>query len=157
MSRFIDVHRDRFGVEPICRVLQIAPSSYYAARTQSPSRRDLADARLGVQIERIHAANFGVYGVRKVWRQLGREGVEAGRDRVARVMNRLGLHGIRRERSVRTTRAARTITAGDLVNRSFSASAPDRLWVADITYVRLTRGFCYTAFVSDAFSRRIVG
>ena len=157
MSRFIDLHRDRFGVEPICRVLQIAPSSYYAARTRSPSRRDVGDARLGVEIERIHAANFGVYGVRKVWRQLAREGVAVGRDQVARVMTRLGLQGIRRGRPVRTTRAARTVTAGDLVNRSFTASAPDRLWVADITYVRLTRGFCYTAFVSDAFSRRIVG
>lgn len=157
MIRFIDAHRDRFGVEPICTLLQVAPSSYYAARTRPASRRQLEDQRLGAEVERVHTTHFGVYGAVKVWRQLAREGVTTGRDRVARLMRGLGLAGVRRG-AMRTTRPSRrTSTPDDHVNRSFSAPAPDRLWVADLTYVRLTSGFCFTAFVIDAFSRRIVG
>jgi putative transposase len=106
----------------------------------------------------VHAEQFGVYGARKVWRQLAREGIAAGRDRVARLMRGLGLAGVRRERHPRTTRPGVAIERPeDLVGRVFSAPAPNRLWVADITYVRLRSGFCYAAFVVDAFSRRIVG
>jgi putative transposase len=158
MSRFIEEHRAVFGVEPICQALGIAPSSYYAARSRPPSARVLRDAELAVEIARVHAANFGVYGVRKVWAALAREGIAVGRDRVARIMREQGLEGVRRGRRTTTTRPAGTATASDLVERCFTAPAPDRLWVADITYVPLaTGGFCYTAFVTDVYARRIVG
>ena len=159
MTRFIDAHRATFGVEPICRVLAVAPSSYYAARGRPPSARTVRDIELGAVIRRIHAANFGVYGVRKMWAALAREGIPTGRDRIARIMREEGLAGVRRERRTTTTRPApaRPSTA-DLVDRDFAAPAPDRLWVADITYVaRAPGGFCYTAFVTDVFARRIVG
>jgi putative transposase len=156
--RFIDEHRDRFGVEPICRTLQVAPSSYYAGRSRPPSAHDRRDEELAREVARVHAEQFGVYGERKVWRQLLREGIVAGRDRVGRLMRSLGLAGVRRERRPRTTRAlVPADRPADLVERGFRAPEPDRLWVADITYVRLRSGFCYTAFVTDAFSRRIVG
>ena len=158
MTRFIDAHQERFGVEPICRVLAIAPLTYYAARARPASTRIQRDAELGSVISRIHAEHFGVYGVRKVWQQLAREGVVVGRDRVARIMTTLGLAGVRRTRRIRTTRPARPDRwPADLVGRAFDAVAPNRLWVADITYVPMLSGFCYTAFVTDAFSRRIVG
>jgi len=158
MTRFIDAHREPFGVEPICRVLAIAPSTYYAARARPASTRARRDAELGSLIGRIHAEHFGVYGVRKVWHQLARERVAVGRDRVARIMATLGLVGVRRTRGIRTTRPARSDRwPADLVGRAFDAVAPDRLWVADITYVPMASRFCYTAFVIDAFSRRIVG
>jgi putative transposase len=159
VTRFIDAHRAVFGVEPICRVLGIAPSSYYAARRRAPSPRAIRDAELGAAVRRIHAANYGVYGVRKLWAALAREGIDAGRDRVARIMRAEGLAGVRRDRRTTTTRPAPARpSAGDLVERHFAAPAPDRLWVADITYVPLARGgFCYTAFVTDVFARRIVG
>jgi putative transposase len=156
--RYIDEHRDRFGVEPICRTLQVAPSSYYAARSRSPSAHDRRDEALAAEVARVHAEQFGVYGQRKVWRQLLREGIDTGRDRVARLMRQLGLAGVRRERHPRTTWPGVALERpADLVGRVFTAPAPDRLWVADITYVRVRSGFCYTAFVVDAFSRRIVG
>jgi putative transposase len=156
--RYIEEHRATFGVEPICRVLAIAPSSYYAARNRPPSAHDAHDQELAADVARVHAEQFGVYGARKVWRQLAREGIAAGRDRVARLMRGLGLAGVRRERHPRTTRPGVAIERPeDLVGRVFSAPAPNRLWVADITYVRLRSGFCYAAFVVDAFSRRIVG
>ena len=158
MTRYIDEHRDRFGVEPICRTLQVAPSSYYASRSRSPSAHDRRDEELGAEVARVHAQQFGVYGQRKVWRQLAREGIATGRDRVARLMRGLGLAGVRRERHPRTTwPAVAPERPADLVGRVFTAPAPNRLWVADITYVRVRSGFCYTAFVVDAFSRRIVG
>jgi putative transposase len=159
VTRFIDAHRATFGVEPICRVLGVAPSSYYAAQGRAPSARAVRDAELEAAIRRVHAANFGVYGVRKMWAALTREGIAAGRDRIARIMRAAGLAGVRRERRTTTTRPgpARPST-DDLVDRDFAAPAPDRLWVADITYVPLARGgFCYTAFVTDVFARRIVG
>jgi putative transposase len=158
MTRYIDTHRDAFGVEPICQVLAFAPSTYYAARSRPPSKRSLDDEVLKTEITRVHAANFAVYGVRKVWHQLRREGLDIGRDRVARLMDDLGLRGASRTRRVRTTSPApMSARPADLVERVFTAPAPDRLWVADLTYVWTRAGFCYAAFVIDAFSRRIVG
>jgi putative transposase len=156
--RYIEDHRDRFGVEPICRALAIAPSTYYAARGRRPSMHALRDAELTAEIRRVHAAQHGVYGVRKVWHQLRREGIAAGRDRVGRLMTGQGLAGVRRGRTIRTTRPADVDRPADLVERVFSTGCPNRLWVADLTYVRLTSGaFAYAAFIVDAFSRRIVG
>jgi len=158
MIRYIDAHRDRFGVEPICQVLAVAPSTYYAARSRPPSARAVRDAELKPEIRRVHAGNFAVYGARKVWHQLGREGVAVGRDRVARLMDELGLSGATRTKRIRTTHPApASERPADLVERVFTASAPDRLWVADLTYVWTRAGFCYAAFVIDAFSRRLVG
>lgn len=158
MTRYIDEHRGSFGVEPICRTLQVAPSSYYAAKKRPPSARSVSDATLADVIGRVHRANFGVYGARKVWKALGRLRIDAGRDQVARVMRAVGLAGATREKGVRTTRPAPVgERPADLVNRSFAAPAPDRLWVADLTYVWTVRGFCYAAFIVDVFSRRIVG
>jgi putative transposase len=158
MTRYIDTHRDTFGVEPICRTLAIAPSTYYVARNRPPSARAVRDAELKPKIRRVHEGNFAVYGTRKVWHQLRREDVEVGRDRVARLMAELGLCGATRTKKVRTTTAApASERPADLVDRVFTAQAPDRLWVADLTYVWTRSGFCYTAFVIDAFSRRIVG
>jgi putative transposase len=155
---FIDGHRDRWGVEPICRTLQVAPSTYYAARSRPPSARQLRDAQLMVEIQRVYKANFSVYGVRKVWRQLHREGIVIGRDRVARLMGELGICGVVRGKTKRTTTPAETAERpADLVERDFSAPAPNRLWVADLTYAATWAGFAYVAFVIDAFSRMIVG
>jgi putative transposase len=158
MTTYIDGHRDAFGVEPICQTLAIAPSTYYAARSRPPSARAMRDDGLKPEIARVHAGNFAVYGVRKVWRQLRREGFDVGRDQVARLMDGLGLQGATRTKKVRTTKPApASERPADLVERLFSAATPDRLWVADLTYVWTTGGFCYAAFVIDAFSRRIVG
>ena len=158
MTRYIDEHRATFGVEPICHALAIAPSTYYAARIRPPSARAVEDEKLKVRIKRVHQADRGVYGVRKVWRQLHREDIEVGRDHVGRLMAELGLCGVTRTKKVRTTTpAAVSERPADLVDRVFSATAPDRLWVADLTYVWTSSGFCYAAFIIDAFSRRIVG
>ena len=155
---FIDGHRDRWGVEPICRVLQVAPSTYYAARGRPPSTRALRDAELKVEIHRVWKDNLEVYGARKVWRQLGREGVGVGRDRVARLMGELDICGVVRGKPRRTTTPAQADQRpADLVERNFTAPAPNRLWVADLTYVATWAGFAYVAFVIDAFSRMIVG
>jgi putative transposase len=155
---FINGHRHRWGVEPICRVLQFAPSTYYAVRSRPPAARALRDAELKVEITRVHKANFSVYGARKVWRQLHREGIVVGRDRVARLMNELGICGVVRGKPRRTTTPAEADQRpADLVDRDFSAPAPNRLWVADLTYVATWAGFAYVAFVIDAFSRLIVG
>ncbi len=158
MIPFIDAHRTSFGVEPICRVLAVAPSTYYAAGTRAPSARTIEDVALEADIARVHREQHGVYGVRKVWRQLAREGIRVGRDRVARLMRHLGLAGVVRGKGRTTTcPAPADAHPADLVRRAFHAPAPDRLWVADLTYVRCGGGFCYAAFVIDAFSRRIVG
>jgi putative transposase len=162
---FTDAHQDRetdglrWGVEPICRVLQVAPSTYYAAKRRPPSRRATEDAALTEEIRRVYRQHFAVYGAEKVWRQLGREGVAVGRDRVARLMRALGLAGATRARTTRTTRPApaERPRPADLVRRDFTAAAANRLWVNDLTYVPLWTGFAYTAVVVDAFSRRIVG
>jgi putative transposase len=158
MTRYIEQHRDIFGVEPICQALAIAPSTYYAARSRPPSTRAIRDAELKPVISTVHEDNFAVYGVRKVWHQLRRDEVDIGRDRVARLMGELGLRGVTRLKRVRTTTSAPgSQRPADLVERVFTATAPDRLWVADLTYVWTPGGFCYTVFVIDALSRRIVG
>jgi putative transposase len=158
VNRYIDEHKARYGVEPICMVLQVAPSTYYAAKKRAPSQRACQDASLKPELQRIHRNNFDVYGVRKMWRQLRREGFHVGRDRVARLMRDLGLAGVIRGKSKRTTIPGELAQRpGDLVDRHFTASAPNRLWVADLTYVATWSGFAYTALVIDAFSRRIVG
>jgi putative transposase len=156
---FIDGHRGRWGVEPICRVLQVAPSTYYAAKRRPLCRRAVEDAALKAAIRRVYREHFAVYGAAKVWRQLGREGIAVGRDRVARLMRELGLAGATRAKTPRTTRppAAAPALPADLVRRDFTAATPNALWVTDLTYVPLRSGFAYTAFVVDAFSRRIVG
>jgi putative transposase len=164
MVGFIDAHRATFGVEPICAVLPIAPSVYYerTARTRDPQRqpaRARRDATLVEQIARVWHEHREVYGVRKVWKQLGREGVSVARCTVARLMRRLGLAGAVRGRAfTRTTIPDATIPRPpDLVTRQFTATRPNQLWVADLTYVATWRGFVYVAFVIDVFSRRIVG
>jgi putative transposase len=158
MTRYIDQHRDRFGVEPICRVLQVAPSSYYAARSRQPSARASSDAELGPKVLKVFNDNYRVYGARKIWRQLHREGMGVGRDRVARLMRKLGIAGVVRGKPRRTTvpdpAAAR---APDLVQRRFTATRPNQLWVTDFTYVASWSGTVYVAFVIDVFSRLIVG
>jgi putative transposase len=158
MTTFIDEQRVTFGVEPICQTLEIAPSSYYAARVRPPSARSVRDQELKADIGRLHRGNYAVYGARKLWRALRREGTTVGRDQVARLMRGLGLRGAVRGKTRRTTVPSElSPRPADLVERVFSAPAPNRLWLADITYVSTWSGFCYTAFVIDAFSRRIVG
>lgn len=158
MITYIDEHRSSFGVEPICRTLQVAPSSYYAAKIRPPSARAVRDDALGADISRIHAANYAVYGARKLWRQLRREGTLVGRDQVGRLMRGLGLSGAVRGKKVRTTISSELAPRpADLVERVFSAAVPNRLWLADITYVSTWSGFAYAAFIIDAFSRKIVG
>jgi len=154
----IDEHKERWGVEPICQVLEVAPSTYYAASSRPPSTRRLHDAELRVEITRVHEENFGVYGVEKVWRQLNREGIKVGRDRVSRLMRELGLEGVVRGKKQRTTAAGDLAERPqDLVERNFRAPAPNRLWVADLTYVSTWSGYVYVAFVIDVFSRYVVG
>jgi putative transposase len=158
VSAFIDAHRHRFGVQPICRVLKVAPSTYYAARRRPPSARALRDAQLKADILRVYRNNLEVYGAEKLWRQLGREGIVVGRDRVARLMRDLGIRGVVRGKPRRTTSPAEAEQRpADLVERDFHAPAPNRLWVADLTYVATWSGLCYTALVIDAYSRAIVG
>lgn len=163
MVAFIEDHREDYGVEPICKVLPIAPSTYYShkAREADPalhSARAQRDEQLRVEIQRVWDANFKVYGVRKVWRQLRREGFAVARCTVARLMREMGLRGAVRGRRLKTTVPTETADRPlDLVERDFSAARPNRLWVSDSTYVATWRGFVYVAFVIDAFSRRIVG
>ncbi len=158
MITYIDEHRGSFGVEPICQTLAIAPSSYYAARVRPPSARQIRDAAVSLDIARIHKANYAVYGARKLWHALRRGGADIGRDQVARLMRGLGLAGVVRGKVKRTTISSElSPRPADLVERVFSAAAPNRLWLADITYVSTWSGFVYTAFVIDAFSRAIVG
>lgn len=128
MTKYIDAHRDRFGVEPICQALAVAPSTYYAARTRPPSARACRDAELRPEVTRVHRENFGVYGVDKVWHQLNREGFVVGRDRVARLMRACSLRGVRRGAFKRTTQAdEHSPRPADLVEREFRAAAPNRL------------------------------
>ena len=163
MIAFINEHRDAYGVEPICRVLPIAPSTYreHAARKRDPNRmpaRERRDAKLCQEIRRVFAENFGVYGVRKVWRQMKREGIEVARCTVSRLMRQMGLKGVVRGKSVRTTVSPASAPCPfDRVNRVFKAPRPNMLWVSDFTYVATWSGFVYVAFVIDAFARRIVG
>jgi putative transposase len=167
--RFIAEHKDRadgglrWGVEPICAVLReqdckIAPSTYYDAAGRVPSPRARRDDLLKAAVTRVHAENLGVYGARKVWLQLNREHIPVARCTVARLMRDLGLAGVRRGKKVRTTiPAPAAARPGDLVRRRFSSPVPDRLWVADFTYVPTWAGMVYVAFVIDAYSRQILG
>jgi putative transposase len=158
MIAYIDRNKHRYGVEPICRVLPIAPSTYHAARRRPLSARAVRDTKLKVEIARVHAEHFGVYGARKVWRQLHREGVAVARCTVERLMGELHLEGVRRGKPRRTTTPdAAAPRPADLVERDFSAQRPNQLWVADLTYVATWSGFVYVALVIDAFSRFIVG
>ena len=163
MIAFIDDHRDIYGVEPVCRVLPIAPSTYHAhvAQRADPAKaspRARRDMTLMVQIRRVHEENFDVYGARKVWRQLGREGVVVARCTVERLMRGMGLRGIVRGKETRTTIADKALPCpADKVNRQFRAPRPNVLWVSDFTYVATWQGFVYVAFVIDVFARRIVG
>ena len=163
MVDFIDRHRDQYGVEPICAQLPIAPSQYYEhkAREVDPERRPprlRRDEALLPEIRRVHEDNFGVYGARKVWRQLGREEIMVARCTVERLMRSLGLEGAVRGRKCRTTIADDSAERPlDRVNRHFEATRPNQLWVADFTYVATWTGFVYVAFVIDVFARRIIG
>jgi len=163
--RFIDAHRDntsaglRWGIEPICRVLAIAPSTYHAAKSRPPSPRAIRDAQLRPEILRVWEQNLAVYGADKVWDQLNKDGVRVARCTVERLMADMGLQGCRRGRLwVRTTVGdERLDRPADLVERQFRAPAPNRLWVADLTYVKTHSGWVYVAFIVDVFSRMVVG
>jgi putative transposase len=158
MITFIDEHKAAYGVEPICGQLPIAPSTYYAARSRPPSARATSDEELKKKIREIYDENYQVYGVEKIWIALGRKGVDVGRDRVARLMGELGIEGVVRGKKPRTTKPAQLAERpDDLVKRNFSAPGPNRLWVADLTYVATWAGFAYTAFIIDVYSRLIVG
>ncbi len=164
MVGFIDDHREEHGVEPICEVLPIAPSTYYAQKAcevDSSKRSDRAvrDTKLREEIERVWKENFGVYGARKVWRQLSREGTSVARCTVERLMRQMGLQGAVRGRRFKRTTIVDEAAArpADLVQRNFTADGPNQLWVADLTYVATWTGFAYVAFITDVFSRRIVG
>jgi putative transposase len=163
MYAFIDAHRASYGVEPICRVLAIAPSGYFLHRRRladasQHSARAQRDVELREAIRRVYRANHEVYGPRKVWRQLVREGVRVARCTVERLMRADGLQGVVRGKRVLTTRPDTDAPSpADLVQRQFVAERPNQLWVADFTYVATWHGFVYVAFVIDVFSRRIVG
>ena len=163
MIAFIDAYREVHGVEPICRLLPIAPSTYYerAARRADPARlpaRAQRDVRLQAEVRRVWEANFRVYGVRKVWRQLRREGIAIARCTTARLMKQMGLCGATRGKTVKTTISNKAAPCPrDKVNRQFQAPRPNALWLSDFTYVATWQGFVYAAFVIDVFARRIVG
>jgi putative transposase len=159
VSAFIDEHRARFGVEPICRTLDVSASAYYQRATGAKSVRRIQDERLLEVIERLHARNYGAYGYRKTWLALRRAGVWVGRDRVKRLMRAHGIQGAkRRGKPWRTTTPdPAALRPPDLVDRDFTASRPDELWLADFTYLRCWEGVVFFSFVIDAFSRRVVG
>ncbi|UAL02034.1 IS3 family transposase [Cupriavidus pauculus] len=163
LKAFVDQHRDAFGVEPICKVLQIAPSGYrrHAAQRRNPSQRSARSKRdewLRPEIKRVWQANMQVYGADKVWKQMNREGIVVARCTVERLMRQQSLRGAIRGKRVRTTTPdARAARPPDLVNRQFRAERPNQLWVSDFTYVSTWQGWLYVAFVIDVFARRIVG
>jgi putative transposase len=159
VSRFIDEHRGRFGVEPVCRVLGVSASAYYQRATGRRSRRQVDDERLLARIEEVHAANYHAYGYRRTWKALLRAGEDVGRDRVKRLMRTHGIQGAkRRGKPWRTTITDPAATRSpDLVNRDFTASRPDELWVADFTYLRCWEGVVFFSFVIDVYGRRVVG
>ncbi|MTH67301.1 IS3 family transposase, partial [Agromyces bracchium] len=164
MIRFIDEYRDRFGVELICRVLRpavrgfVTARGYRAAKTRVPSARALRDELLVPEVARLHAENYGVYGRRKMHALLRRQGWDIGRDQTERLMRLAEVRGVRRSKKVFTTKPdPAQAKPKDLVQRRFTAPGPRRLWVADVTYVATWSGFAYVAFVTDVYSRRIVG
>lgn len=163
---FIDANKDRrstdgliWGVEPICKVLHFAPSTYYAARSRPPSARAVRDEVMKAEIRRVYDANLAVYGADKIWEALNNEGIEIARCTVERLMKDLGIRGCKRGRTwIKTTTGDEMLNRpADLVDREFSAEAPNRLWVADITYVKTHSGWVYLAFIIDVFSRFVVG
>ncbi len=155
---FIDDARDEFGVAPICDALQVAPSTYYSAKTRPPSARAIRDAAMMPILLMLWQANYSVYGARKLWIAARRAGHDIGRDQVARLMGELGIAGVKRSRRVRTTRRDDSSPRSpDLVERDFTADRPNRLWVTDLTFVATWSGVAYVCFIVDAFSRRIVG
>lgn len=161
---FIDANKDavvegrRLGVGLICEVLQVAPSSYYATKTRTPSARAMRDAELVPQLVELWEANYRVYGIRKLWKAAHRSGIMIGRDQTARLMRAAGIEGVIRSKRVRTTRSDPVgVRHPDLVNRAFTAMAPNRLWVTDLTYVPTWAGVAYVCFIVDVFSRMIVG
>jgi len=163
IKAFVDKHRHRYGVEPICKVLQFAPSAYrrHAARQRNPaliSQRAQRDAELIPQVRRVWNANMQVYGADKVWKQMNREGIRVARCTVERLMGKMGLRGATRGKSVRTTVPdANAPCPLDRVNRHFKADRPNQLWVSDFTYVSTWQGWLYVAFITDVYARRIVG
>jgi putative transposase len=158
MTEFINAKRDQYGVEPICRVLEMAPSTYYAVATRRPTARDIYDDHLKQAIEFVWVQNRAVYGLEKVWAKLRQDGVPVARCTVRRLMRDLGIRGAVRGKTVRTTfPGAEAERPEDLVERLFSSAAPNVLWVADLTYVKTHSGWVYVAFIVDVFSRRVVG
>jgi len=159
VSAFINEHRERFGVEPICRTLGVSASAYYQRATGQRSDRVVEDERLLGRIREVHAANYYAYGYRRTWKALLRAGEDVGRDRVKRLMRREGIQGAkRRGKPWRTTTPDATATRSpDLVNRDFTADRPDALWVADFTYLRCYEGMVFFSFIIDVFSRRVIG
>lgn len=164
MIAFIDAHRDQFGVELICRVLRAAipgfltARGYRAARTRPASDREIRDEQLIADLVSVHRKNYSVYGVKKMHQAMKRKGWAVGREQTRRLMKKAGLRGVQRGKPVFTTITdPASARPADLVNRQFKASMPNRLWVADITFVRTWQGFCYTAFVTDACTKKIVG
>jgi putative transposase len=155
---FIDDNRDEFGVEPICTVLQVAPSTYYASKSRPISARAVRDAVMIPVLVAIWAANYRVYGALKLWKAVRRAGHEIGRDQVARLMRQAGIEGVSRKRRLRTTKPDPSAPRpADLVQRDFTAAGPNQLWVTDLTYVPTWAGVAYVCFIVDAFSRMIVG
>jgi putative transposase len=159
VSAFIEEHRERFGVEPICRTLEVSASAYYERARGNRSARAISDERLLERIREVHERNYCAYGYRRLWIALKREGEQVGRGRVQRLMRQAGIQGAkRRGRPWRTTKAdPKAQRRPDLVERDFSATAPNRLWVGDLTHLRSWEGLTYLAFVIDAFSRKVVG
>ena len=158
MSAFIDEHRARFGVEPICRELEVSASAYRARRRRPPSARAIRDAVVLGEIRRVHAEAFEIYGQWKTWQQLQREGIRVARCTVERLMLEHGIEGVRKGKTCRTTiPGPAPVPAADLVHRNFTANRPDQLWLADFTYIRTQEGWSYLAVVLDVHTRRIVG
>ena len=161
---FIDQNKDdivagrRLGVESICKVLQVAPSTYYAAKKRSPSARAVRDEELIPRLLKLWKANYRVYGVRKLWKAARRAGIDIGRDQTARLMRAAGIEGVRRSKKVRTTQPDTGVARHpDLVDRNFTATAPNQLWVTDLTFVATWAGVAYVCFIIDVYSRMIVG
>lgn len=159
MSAFIEKHRERFGVEPICRTLEVSASAYYERAKGGRSARAIEDERLLDRIREVHKRNYFAYGYRRMWIALRRQGEAVGRGRVQRLMRQAGIQGAkRRGKPWRTTKAdPKAQRRPDLVERDFNATAPNRLWVGDFTYLRSWEGVTYFAFVIDAFSRKVIG
>jgi putative transposase len=158
VSAFVDANRERFGVEPVCREIEVSASAYRARRTRPPSARSLRDAWLLARIRRVHAECNGIYGQLKVWDELGEAGIDVARCTVERLMRKAGIEGLRNGKTKRTTLPGPCpVAAPDLVRRDFSADRPDAVWLSDFTYIRTWEGWSYLAVVLDVHTRRIVG